>query len=157
MFIFIRMFSKAFKICKIPERRTFTPLRYKKFLCYSHCMYSGFRNSKFSCGFPHGTFVLNDIIGKLYSSFFNIAPHIHCLPYILFLRTSVMVQYMQENDRLCRKERYLCVCVLFAGIDLTDSILLQMADGHIDSTDVLANEAKGNQNQAAKEEEDCHG
>ena len=41
------MFSKDFEICKIPEKRTVTPLLYKKFLYYSHCMVGIARNRKF--------------------------------------------------------------------------------------------------------------
>ena len=75
------MFSKDYTICKIPERRTVTPLRYKKFLCYSLCMYGGFRNSEFLRRISHSTSVFYYVIRKFNCPFFNITSHIQCLPF----------------------------------------------------------------------------
>ena len=70
------MFSKDCTICQIPERRTITPLRYKKFLCCSHRMYGRFRNSKLFRCLPYGALCFYYVICNIYRSlFYGISAH----------------------------------------------------------------------------------
>ena len=55
--VFIQSYSKDFVIYKSPEKRTVTPLRCKKFLCCSRCMYGGFWYIKLLCGGTYCGFI----------------------------------------------------------------------------------------------------
>ena len=66
------MFSRDFMFCQIHGRRVITPLRYKKFLCYSYYMYSRFRHSEFFCGVSHGASSFNHVVCNCHNSLGNI-------------------------------------------------------------------------------------
>lgn len=73
--VFIQSYSKDFVIYKSPEKRTVTPLRCKKFLCCSRCMYRRFRHSKLCRGTSHSTLRLNHIACNLQNALCNIIFH----------------------------------------------------------------------------------
>ena len=59
--VFIQSYSKDFVIYKSPEKRTVTPLRCKKFLCCSRCMYSRFRDAKIFCSTAYSCVIIYDV------------------------------------------------------------------------------------------------
>lgn len=75
--VFIQSYSKDFVIYKSPEKRTVTPLRCKKFLCCSRCMYSWFWNIKYFCSTTYCCVVVDYILSNLKYSIFYIVLHFY--------------------------------------------------------------------------------
>ena len=73
--VFIQSYSKDFVIYKSPEKRTVTPLRCKKFLCCSRCMYGWFRNIKLFCSAADGGFIFDNVCCKCNCSLLYVVLH----------------------------------------------------------------------------------